>query len=204
VREVLETVLLAAVIFVGVRLLVLNFRVDGQSMTPNLHDREMLLVNRNAYLNVDLNAVIDWLPGIERDGEWVVYPFDPPERGDIVVFDPPDPPVSGGDKPYIKRVIGLPGETVEIRGGSIFIDGQQLDESYLPGASTSCGRRGCDPITVPEGHVYVLGDNRDNSSDSRFFGAVPVDAIVGKAWLTYWPVEDFGLVPHEDYAGITG
>src|SRR5215207_10200430 len=88
VREIVETLLLALVIFVGVRLVVLNFRVDGESMEPNLDD-EMLLVNRKGYLHFDLNGVLDALPSVERDGEDIVYPFHPPERGDIVVFDPP-------------------------------------------------------------------------------------------------------------------
>ncbi len=201
-REVVETILLAAVIFVGVRLLVLNFRVDGRSMTPNLHDQELLLVNRNAYRHFDANAAVDWLPGIEHDDEWTFYPFSPPERGDIVVFEPPVSDDS--DKPYIKRVIGLPGETVEIRDGGVFVDDRRLDEPYLAGTATTCPRRACDAVEVPEGAVYVLGDNRANSSDSRTFGIVSVDAIVGKALLTYWPLDDFGLVPHEDYPGIPG
>jgi signal peptidase I len=197
VREIVETLLLALVIFVGVRLLVLNFRVDGASMVPNLHDREMLLVNRNAYLNFDLNEVLDILPGDDRDSERLVYPFDPPERGDIVVFDPP----TTHDKPYIKRVIGLPGETISFEGGDVYIDGTALDESYIDDHITECDG-GCTSGTVPPGHVYVLGDNRDNSSDSRQFGFVEIDDIIGKAWFTYWPFDDLGLVPHEDYPGF--
>jgi signal peptidase I len=203
-REIVETLLLAVVIFVGVRLVVLNFRVDGLSMAPNLHNREMLLVNRNAYFHFDLNGVLDALPGVDRDDDRIIYPFDPPERGDIVVFDPP---VEGGaDKPYIKRVIGLPGETIEIRqDGHVYVDGQRLDEPYLDGTANRCAPgRACDPTLVPEGHVYVLGDNRGNSSDSRVFGPVDIDAIIGKAWVTYWPADDFGLVPHQDYPGIEG
>jgi signal peptidase I len=196
-REILETLLLALVIFLGVRLLVLNFRVDGSSMFPNLHNREMLLVNRNAYATFDLNEVLNLLPGDDRDGEWNFSPFAPPERGDIVVFDPP----LASDKPYIKRVIGLPGETVEIRNGGVYIDGQELEEPYIRPGSTSCPGE-CEPVTVPEDHVFVLGDNRDNSSDSRMFGAIPVDDIVGKAWFTYWPVDELGLVPHYDYPGL--
>lgn len=203
-REILETLLLAVVIFVGVRLVVLNFRVDGLSMAPNLHNREMLLVNRNAYFHFDLNGVLDALPGVERDDERILYPFDPPERGDIVVFDPPV--VGGSDKPYIKRVIALPGETVEVRAdGHVYVDDQRLDEPYLVGDVTRCTTdRACGPVLVPEGHVYVLGDNRGNSADSRVFGPVAVDAIIGKAWVTYWPVDDFGLVPHQDYPEIKG
>jgi signal peptidase I len=183
VREIVETLLLAALIFFLVRLVVLNFRVDGESMLPNLDDGEMLLVNRNAYQYFDFG------------GEHY-YPFDPPERGDVIVFDPP----TGSDKPYIKRVIGLPGEEVTFGDGKVFIDGVLLDEDYIE-ERTGCGRRleYCDVI-VPDGYVYVLGDHRTNSSDSRTFGAVPVTNIVGKAWLSYWPANDVGFVPHESYA----
>lgn len=184
VREVVETLLLAALIFLLVRLVVLNFRVDGESMLPNLDDGQMLLVNRNAYQYFDL--------GGER-----YYPFDPPDRGDVIVFEPP----TGSDKPYIKRIIGLPGEAVTFGGGNVFIDGELLDEDYIAERTRCNASRSdtCD-VVVPDGYVYVLGDHRTNSSDSRAFGAVPVENVVGKAWLSYWPATDVGFVPHESYA----
>ena len=187
VREIVETLLLAALIFFLVRLVVLNFRVDGLSMLPNLEDGQMLLVNRNAYQYFDF--------GDER-----YYPFDPPERGDVIVFEPP----TGSDKPYIKRIIGLPGEEVSFGDGRVFVDGEVLDEDYIDERTRCNASRldACD-VVVPEGYVYVLGDHRTNSSDSRQFGAVPVENIVGKAWLSYWPVEDVGFVPHETYAHDT-
>ncbi len=197
-REIVETLLLAFIIFVAVRAVVLNFKVDGTSMAPNLQDQEMLLVNRNLYFHFDLNGVLDALPFVERDGERIVYPFHPPERGDIVVFDPP----TVSEKPYIKRVIGLPGETISIADGFVYIDGVKLNEPYIAGGITQCNRSKCDPVVVPEGAVYVLGDNRRNSSDSRIFGPIPVDNIIGKAWVTYWPFSEFGLVPHYDYPEI--
>jgi len=200
IREIIETLLLAVVIFFLVRAVVLNFRVEGLSMTPNLSDGEMLLVNRNAYASFDLYALVDWLPGVAHDEVRTTYPFDPPERGDIVVFDPPTP----SNKPYIKRVIGLPGEEVTIQDGSVFVDGQKVSEAYLQGEETECrGRDACDTGIVPDGHVFVLGDNRDNSEDSRGFGPVPVENIIGKAWVTYWPSNDIGIVPHYDYPEIS-
>lgn len=202
VREIAETLILALIIFVAVRSVVLNFRVDGLSMTPNLQNNEMLLVNRNAYFHLDTWALVDWLPLVEHEEENVIYPFDPPERGDIIVFDAP---VNGADKPYIKRVIGLPGETVEIHDGGVYINGQRLDEEYLGGEETWCDRPGqpCPTVVVPEGAVFVLGDNRDNSSDSRQFGPVSVDSIIGKAWVTYWPKDVIGVVPHYDYPELS-
>ncbi|MBX3069774.1 MAG: signal peptidase I [Thermomicrobiales bacterium] len=193
-REILETALIALVIFFGVRMLVLNFRVDGSSMFPNLHDGDMLLVNRNSYEVFDLYTLIDWIPGVDHADAKEFKPFDDPERGDIVVFNPP----VASSKPYIKRIIGLPGETVEIREGNVYIDGELLDEDYIEAGITECSRQ-CDPWVVPEGEVFVLGDNRQNSSDSRVFGPIAIDSIVGRAWVIYWPVGDIGILDHADY-----
>ena len=203
-REIIETVLLAAVIFFGVRMLVLNFKVDGLSMMPNLQNHELLLVNRNAYEDIDLNHLLNRLPFVDREGTWVIYRFDPPKRGDIIVFDPPN----GDSKPYIKRVIGTAGETVEIHDGNVYVNGIKLDEPYIRAGITDCGTTDgkpdpCPTVVVPEGDVFVLGDNRRNSSDSRVFGPVPIDNIIGKAIVTYWPLEDVGRVPHYSYPDFT-
>lgn len=184
VREVVETLLLAALIFFLVRLVVLNFKVDGQSMLPNLENGQMLLVNRNAY------QFVDWQGN-------TFYPFDPPERGDIVVFNPP----TESDKPYIKRIIGLPGDEVTFSNGQVFVNGEMLEEDYIDDR-TRCQRNDFCDVVVPEGSIFVLGDHRSNSSDSRVFGAVPIENVIGKAWLSYWPANDIGFVPHEDYQDI--
>lgn len=203
-REVIETALLALIIFVAVRAVVLNFKVDGLSMVPSFENGEMLLVNRNAYREMDGWDFIDWIPGVdERNGD-PLFDFGKPERGDVVVFKPLAP---GQDKPYIKRTIGLPGDQVSIRDDGVYVNGVVLDEPYLEGRTTNC-RTGkpeyCDDFTVPEGTVFVLGDNRNNSEDSRYFGPVPEDRIIGKAWLTYFPVGLFGTVPHHDYPELRG
>ncbi len=199
-REIAETLLLALVIFVAVRAVVLNFRVDGLSMMPSLQNSEMLLVNRNAYAHFDAWSLVDWLPLVEHAEASEIHPFSPPQRGDIIVFEPP---VENPEEPYIKRIIGLPGETVEIRDDGVYIDGVRLDEPYLEGAVTTCdGQPHCGPLTVPEGSVYVLGDNRDDSTDSGDFGPVALDRVIGKVWLTYWPLEQFGIAPHVDYGGV--
>lgn len=193
-REIVETALIALVIFFGVRMLVLNFRVDGSSMFPNLHDGDMLLVNRNAYESFDLYTLIDWLPGVDHADAKEWQPFADPKRGDIIVFDPP----VSSSKPYIKRIIGLPGETVEIRDGNVYIDGELLEESYIEPGITDCTRE-CTPWEIPEGQVFVMGDNRQNSSDSRVFGPIDIDSILGRAWVIYWPAGDMGLLNHADY-----
>ena len=164
VRELLETVLPAILIALLLNVFVGQAtRVQGQSMEPNLHTDQRLVVEK------------------------VSYRFHGPRRGDIVVIRVP----SQGDELLIKRVIGLPGETVEILDGQVTIDGQLLDEPYTIG-STRSGRIG--RVIVPPLHVFVMGDNRDHSNDSRTFGPVPIDNIVGRAWLSYWPLDNAGIV----------
>lgn len=118
--------------------------------------------------------------------EKVSYHFRAPARGDIIVLTLPD----RAHDPLIKRVVGVPGDVVAVRNGRVYIDGQPLAEPYLaqmtPGNVTA--------QLVPEGHVFVLGDNRGASNDSRMFGMVPVTDIVGRAWLSYWPLETFGAI----------
>jgi len=198
VREIVETLVLAALIFFAVRMVVLNFRVDGNSMVPNLQNEQMLLVNRNAYRSFDLSPIANLLPGEDPEETDEFYPFDPPERGDIIVFEPP----TNSDKPYIKRIIGLPGEEVSFRDGKVLVNGTELDEEYIDKPTRCQSGEMCD-LVVPEDSVFVLGDNRNNSSDSRSFGPVSLDRVVGKAWLSYWPPSDIGFVPHYEYDGIS-
>jgi signal peptidase I len=163
-REVLETVLPAILIAVLINIFVGQAtRVDGQSMEPNLYSEQRLVVEK------------------------LSYRFHGPERFDIVVLKMPEQ----SDTMLIKRVVGLPGETVEIRDGGVYIDGERLKEPFTD-EETQPGRFG--EVTVPPLHIYVLGDNRDRSNDSRSFGPVPIDNVVGRAWLSYWPPEQVGLV----------
>ncbi len=194
--DILETLVLALVIFVGVRSVVLNFRVDGSSMEPSLHNGEMLLVNRQVYTHFDGNSLLSAIPGIgQQDGdEW--YLFHPPQRGDIVIFEPPQT----HSEPYIKRIIALPGERVSVHDGGVYIDGKRLDEPYLNSLTLSQGVMTDQPYVVEPDHVFVLGDNRNNSRDSRMFGSVPISNIIGKAWVSYWPPGEMAVVPHETYA----
>ncbi|MGH2560667.1 MAG: signal peptidase I, partial [Thermomicrobiales bacterium] len=179
--ETMKTALLAAVIFFGARAVVLPFEVEGSSMTPNLRDHERVLVNQTVYYHFDLNELLNLVPGIDREGEQVMYPFHAPERGEIVVLDPPH----ASDKPYIKRVVGLAGESIAIRDGRVYVDGLPLDESYLGGVVTPCGgKQHCAIGPIPDDYVYVLGDNRGYSRDSRDFGPIPIEDIVGKAWFS--------------------
>ena len=162
-REMFETLAPAFVVAVLINIyLAQSTFVYGQSMEPNLHTDQRLIVEK------------------------VSYRFHGPRRGDIVVVNVP-----GFDIPLIKRVIGLPGETVEIRDNRVWIDGVSLQEPYLPDMS----QHNCGPFKIPVGHVFVMGDNRNASNDSRYFGAVQMDRIVGRAWISYWPADEIHLFP---------
>lgn len=196
-REIIETLILALVIFVLVRAVVLNFKVDGHSMDYSFDNGEMLLVNRNAYFNLGTSKITGWLPFWDDND----YLFSGPQRGDVIVFNPP---IANNDKPFIKRVIGLPGDTVETRNGTVYVNGVALDEPYISDRPSLCnnGSSDCAPVTVPAGQIFVMGDNRTNSEDSRYFGTVPVKNVIGKAWITYWPKDDIGVVPHYEYDNV--
>jgi signal peptidase I len=190
IQEVIETLLLAVIIFVGVRSVVLNFRVDGQSMEPNLLNGEMLIVNRRAYSHFDIN----WLPWRSAsDGDW--YPFGKPARGDIVVFNPP----GQHSEPYIKRIIGLPGDSISVHDGAVYINDERLEENYLTSDTEWQGIATKDVVVKP-GYIFVMGDNRNNSSDSRVFGQVPISSVIGKAWIAYWPLSQVKIVSDPSYS----
>lgn len=198
VRELLETILFTVIIFVAVRALVINYRVDGDSMVPSLRTGEYLLVNKAVYFHVDLNRLKSMITGQPYVGPDVVYLFEQPERGDIIVLTPP----VRSDKPYIKRVIALAGEQISIYNGQVYVNGQALSEPYIaesPRYTYPFGTTGATEFTVPPGSVFVLGDNRNNSSDSHVFGQVPLDSVIGKAFFAYWPTSSAGLIPHERY-----
>ena len=193
IREVAETLLLAALIFLAVRASFQNFKVEGHSMDPSLADGQYLIVNKLTYAQVDL-GVFDFLPFFDAGDDPVHYLWGAPDRGDVIVFRAPLSP----ERDFIKRIVGLPGDTVEITEGSgeVKVNGQPLTEAYIQG-TTGCSQT-C-TWTVPQAgtaesaqqcgsdHCYfVLGDNRQNSSDSRQGWLVPKENIVGKALITYW------------------
>ena len=178
IREAIETIALAALVFLLLQSAVQNYRVQGASMFPGLVNNELVLVNKAVYTSIDAERVARYLPWLNPESGERWFPFHSPRQGEIVVFHNPEDP-NGPD--FVKRVIGEPGDTVEIVHGEVIVNGEALDEPYLERASTET----FGPLVVPEGHYYVLGDNRLNSEDSRFFGTVPVEKIVGKVWLGY-------------------
>ena len=181
VRELAETLLLAVLIFLAVRASMQNFRVEGQSMQPSLDDGEYLIVNKLTYSQIDL-GIFDWVPFFDSGANPVHHLWATPERGDIIVFRAPTNP----DRDFIKRIIGIPGDVVQIEGttGKVTVNGDPLSETYIQG-KTTC-QSVCGPWEVPERSYFVMGDNRQNSSDSRQGWYVPEENIIGKALITYW------------------
>jgi signal peptidase I len=185
-RELAETAVLAILIFLAVRVSMQNFRVEGASMEPSLDHEEYLIVNKLTYAKIDLD-VFDWIPLIDL-GDDVHHLWASPARGDVIVFRAP-PEATGGStsgKDFIKRIIGLPGDVIEIdpEGGTVMLNGETLEESYIRGETNCLGT--CGPWRVPPNAYFVMGDNRQNSSDSRRGWFVPEENIIGKALITYW------------------
>ena len=161
--DILETLVLSVVLFVSINMISARIRVDGASMEPTLVSGEYVIVDR------------------------ISYRLGSPHRGDIIVFHFPRDP----KEEYIKRVIGLPGDEVEVKNNAVYVNGQLLDETYLKVTTNYTGT-----WRIPTGQLFVLGDNRNNSSDSHDWGTVPMDYVVGKAILVYWPPPTWGLIDH--------
>ncbi len=178
-RDLLTTLLIAVVIFLGLRATVQSIIIEGPSMNLSFHDGQRILVNKAAY---DFQI-----------GDKIVYHFQEPQRGDVIILNPSpfhNPMVT----PFIKRIIGLPGESVEIKEGIVYIhqeDGNTLplNEPYIT-EQVALSFKG---DIIPENEYFVLGDNRNNSDDSRNGWTVPRQNIIGKAWLSIWPPDKWGL-----------
>lgn len=166
-REIIETFLLTLLIFWVVNTMTGRFRIEGSSMMPTMKEGEYVLINKMAY----------WL--------------NEPERGDIIVLHYPRDP----SRDFIKRIIGLPGDVVEIKDNqTVSVNGTVLNEPYINAIPSYGGR-----WEVPEGQVFVLGDNRNNSSDSHTWGFLDEELIVGKGWAIYWPVNEVARIAHFEH-----
>lgn len=170
-REILSTVIMALVIFVGFQFTAQSFPIEGPSMTPDFPDGQRLLVNKLVYRF-----------------------FHEPQRGDVIIFKAPDSP----EEDYIKRIIGFPGEVVSVKDGLVSIrtvDGEvvSITEPYV----TNPAKHSFRGDVIPEGEFFVMGDNRNNSADSRAGWTVPTQNIIGKAWIVLWPPSQWG--PADNY-----
>ena len=164
VFDLLETIILSVLLFLAIDAVSARIRVDGISMKPTLKDGEFVLINK--------------LAG-EKIGE--------PRLGDVIVFHYPHDP----QQEYIKRIVGLPGDSINIMQGVVYVNGVALVEPYIQDQPDYQSQ-----WQVPDGQLFVLGDNRNNSSDSHRWGAVPLDLVVGKALFVYWPPQEWGMIDH--------
>jgi signal peptidase I len=186
--EIVETLALTAILFWVIQSFVAQpFQVRQNSMEHTIEDEQFVLVDR------------------------LTPHFDAYHRGDIIVFNPPDEAPHLGD-PFIKRVIGVAGDTVELRGGKVFVNGVALTEPYLFAVDGTAqptlpeDASGTATWTVPAGDLFVMGDHRAKSSDSREFGPIDVSSVVGRAWLRYWPLNTLRILPtapHPELAGAS-
>lgn len=161
--DIVETLILSVILFAGINAVSARIRVDGASMEPSLQSGEFVIVNKLAYM------------------------FGDPAIGDVIVFHFPRDPA----QEYIKRIIGLPGDHVEVKDGKVYVNERILNEDYI--AASPVYETSWD---VPSDSLFVLGDNRNNSSDSHNWGPVPMDYVIGKATFIYWPPTEWGIVEH--------
>lgn len=166
-REIVETIFLTLVIYAVVNFATGRFRVEGTSMEPSIHPSQYVLVDKISYM------------------------LGSPRRGDVIVFNYP----LATDRDFIKRIIGLPGETVSIADGVVRVNGQPLTEPYIAAPPVAGGQ-----WTLRPNQYFVMGDNRNSSSDSRTWGPLDRKYLIGRAALVYWPPTNWGLVPHYSYA----
>ncbi len=174
--DILESIVVALAIFVVIYLFLLQpHQVKGLSMFPNFHDAEYILTDK------------------------ISYRFAEPQRGDVIVFKSPQ----NKEIDYIKRVIGLPGDRVQLVKGSFYINGKKLSEPYIPPENFLYGgsflREG-EEVVIPKDHYFVIGDNRPRSSDSREFGPIEKADIIGRSFLRYFPFNRFGLIEKPSYS----
>jgi signal peptidase I len=175
--EVVETLVLTVVIFLGIQTFVAQpYKVQQGSMETTLLPEQYVLVDK-------------------LTPHWAPY-----SRGDIVVFDPPETWSSGGGVPFIKRIIGLPNDKVELQDGKVYVNGVALDEPYIftedgVPQTTDAQPGGATEWLVPPNELLVMGDHRQDSADSRSFGPIEIGHVIGRAWLRYWPFDTFGILP---------
>jgi signal peptidase I len=171
-RELTEIVLLVVIIYTFVNLTTVRAVVDGPSMQPNFYTGQLIIVSR------------------------FVYYFAPPARGDVIVLHNP----AQASEDYIKRVVGLPGETVQLIRGRVYINGTLLEEPYITDFCETCPD---EAWKLDDQHYVILGDNRSHSLDSNKFGPIDRGLIVGQAWIRYWPLSEFMILPHPAYGPIS-
>ena len=189
-RNISKNTILAFALSIAFQILLGNYVVDGNSMDPTLRNDQRVFVNKFVYfdpvvfksnLNLSFDSTLN------------------PKRGDVVVFDPPFPYDASG-KQFVKRIIAVPGDTIENSSGIILVNGKPFGNDF--GATSEISE--VPKTLVPEGYYYVLGDNRNSSNDSRNFGFVPRTSIIGRVWVIYWPFSNFKIFDYNLISASNG
>ena len=189
-RNISKNTILVFAISIAFQILLGNYVVDGNSMDPTLRNDQRVFVNKFVYfdpivfksnLNLSFDSTLN------------------PKRGDVVVFDPPFPYDASG-KQFVKRIIAIPGDTIENSSGIILVNGKPFGNDF--GATSEISE--VPKTLVPEGYYYVLGDNRNSSNDSRNFGFVPRTSIIGRVWVIYWPFSNFKIFDYNLISASNG
>jgi signal peptidase I len=179
--EIVETLVLTLIIFFVIQTFVAQpYRVEQVSMERTLEPDQYVLVDK------------------------LTPRFDDYKRGDIVIFDPPANWAGGRGTPYIKRIIGIPGDALEVRDGLVYVNGIALQEPYLYDGQPTVATGGEDTWVIPPDQLFVMGDHRSDSADSRVFGPIPRERVIGRAWLRYFPLSTFGVLPTPTYPELAG
>ena len=189
-RNISKNTILVFAISIAFQILLGNYVVDGNSMDPTLRNDQRVFVNKFVYfdpivLNRNLNLNFDSTLN--------------PKKGDVVVFDPPFPYDASG-KQFVKRIIAIPGDTIENSSGIILVNGKPFGNDF--GVTSEISE--VPKTLVPEGYYYVLGDNRNSSNDSRNFGFVPRTSIIGRVWVIYWPFSNFKIFDYNLISASNG
>ena len=185
-RELIEAVVLASLVFMVIQTSIRNFKVDGSSMDPTLEHGQFLMVNKLVYFQLDTDRLSRIVPFWQADMASNRFPIHPPQRREVIVFHFP----RDTSKDFVKRVIGLPGEKVELLDGSVFINDRLLKEPYITTSYNSTMA----PVILGDDEYFVMGDNRRSSNDSRTWGPVPESHLLGKVWFVYWPFSRIQLL----------
>ena len=186
-REFLEAVLLALVVFLFIQTSVQNFQVEGPSMRPTLEDGQFLLVNKVVYFKIDQERLSRIIPFWRVNHIRESFAVHPPKRGEVIVFRFP----KDETRDFVKRVIGVPGDRISIKEGTVSVNGTALSEPYITAHDTS----NVSERKMGRKEYFVLGDNRPGSTDSRKGWNVPEENILGKVWIVYWPLSSWTLLP---------
>ena len=184
-RELFETIILSLALFLALHTTVQPFRVEGASMQPTLDQGEYIIVNKLYYLRLEPHKIANLIPFVSVESDDPAYPFNVPKAGDVVIFKFP----RDESREFVKRIVGEPEDVVEIKRGEVLVNGVPIQDDLA-----RLDRRTMAAVTVPRDAYFVLGDNRGNSNDSRDWGSVPAENIVGKAWVGFWPLDRLHLI----------